>query len=117
MTKRKAGTKRRGEPNLREQRTASEFDREFVVDTFGPLTAEDRERWARAKKKPGRPRQGLGVKVISVSVERGLLARSDAAARKLGISRAELIARGLRAALASTGRGKRMTGFVRTGTG
>jgi hypothetical protein len=116
MTNRKPGTRRRVEP-AREQRTASEFDREFVAETFGPLTAEDRGRWARAKKKPGRPRRGLGVKVISVSVEKGLLARSDAVARKLGISRAELIARGLRAALAATGRGKRTTTFARTGTG
>ena len=39
------------------------------------------------------------MKVISVSVERGLLARSDALARDLGISRASLIERGLRAVL------------------
>jgi metal-responsive CopG/Arc/MetJ family transcriptional regulator len=39
--------------------------------------------------------------VISVSVERELLARSDRLVRKLGISRAELIARGLQATLAS----------------
>jgi hypothetical protein len=43
--------------------------------------------------------EGGGVKVISVSVERGLLARSDALARDLGISRASLIERGLRAVL------------------
>lgn len=39
--------------------------------------------------------------MISVSVERGLLARSDALARTLGISRAALIERGLRVVLAA----------------
>jgi hypothetical protein len=38
--------------------------------------------------------------VISVSVEEALLVRSDALAKKMGISRAGLIARGLRAVLA-----------------
>jgi metal-responsive CopG/Arc/MetJ family transcriptional regulator len=44
------------------------------------------------------------VKVVSVSVERKLLARSDALARNLGISRASLIELGLRAVLEAGGR-------------
>ena len=75
------------------------FDGEMVVDQSRRLTAAERKAWESARRKPGRPRRGAGVKVISVSVERGLLARSDALARNLGISRASLIERGLRAVL------------------
>jgi hypothetical protein len=80
-----------------------EFDKPFVAETFKPLSPEMRERWERAKRKVGRPKQGRGVRVISVSVERDLLARSDALARKIGVSRAALIARGLKAVLAAQG--------------
>jgi hypothetical protein len=44
------------------------------------------------------------VKVISVSVERRLLAQSDALAENLGITRASLVERGLKAVLAAEGR-------------
>jgi len=75
------------------------FDEEMVVDTSRPLSAAERKAWETARRKPGRPRRGAGAKVISVSVERTLLARSDALAKDLGISRASLIERGLRAVL------------------
>ena len=56
-------------------------------------------RW-RAFAWPGRPKIGNGVKVISLSVEQGLLARADRLAKKLEISRAQLVRRGLEAVLA-----------------
>jgi hypothetical protein len=80
------------------------YEREMVIDEFGPMTAAARARWVRAKRKPGRPRRGKGAKVISVSVERDLLSRSDALAKDLGLSRAGLIERGLQAVLAAQGR-------------
>jgi hypothetical protein len=89
------------EMNTRELAEATkEFDKPFVAETFGPLSPEMRARWERAKRKAGRPRQGRGAQVISVSVEKELLARCDALARKMGLSRAALIARGLKAVLA-----------------
>jgi hypothetical protein len=84
--------------------TRAGYGREFRIDEFGPMTAVARARWARAKGKPGRPRLGKGAKVISVSVERDLLSRSDALAKDLGLSRAGLIERGLQAVLAAQGR-------------
>jgi len=78
----------------------AEFDREMVISRSRALTAAERRTWEQARRKPGRPRRGAGVKVISVSVERDLLARSDALARSLGISRAALIERGLKVVLA-----------------
>ena len=89
-------------PEEREKAVAK-FDREFIMDTFKPLTPELQRRWERAKRKPGRPPVGRGAKVISVSVEKGLLARSDALARRLRVPRTALIARGLRAVLAAAG--------------
>lgn len=80
------------------------YDREMVIDEFGPMTPAARARWTRAKRKPGRPRRGKGARVISVSVERGLLSRSDALAKDLGLTRAGLIERGLQAVLATEGR-------------
>jgi uncharacterized protein (DUF4415 family) len=80
------------------------YGRELVIDEFGPMTPAARVRWARAKRKPGRPRRGKGATVISVSVERDLLSRSDVLAKDLGLSRAGLIERGLKAVLAAGGR-------------
>ncbi len=79
----------------------AEFDQEMVVWRSRALTSAERRTWEKARRKPGRPRRGAGVKVISLSIERGLLAESDALARSLGISRAALVERGLRTILAS----------------
>ena len=81
------------------ERQWKEFDKEFIADTFKPLTAAQRAQWERAKRR-GRPIVGQGAKVISLSVERQLLKEADALAKARGISRAELVARGLRTILA-----------------
>ncbi len=75
----------------------AEFDLGMVVSRSWLLTAAT---WKAVRRRPGRPKRGAGVKVISVSVERGLLTRSDALARRLCISRAALIERGLKQLLA-----------------
>ncbi len=82
----------------------SAFDKEFIVEESRPPSTEEKRLWARARRKPGRPVVGRGVRVISVSVERDLLTRSDALARRLGITRASLVSRGLKAVLAAEGR-------------
>jgi hypothetical protein len=95
--------KRLTEMNAKELAAATaEFDEESAADSFGapPPAAEARLRKARNR---GRPRKGAGAKVISVSVEKRLLERSDSLASKLKISRAALVARGLRAVLAASG--------------
>jgi hypothetical protein len=80
------------------------LDGEFVADQSRPLTPAERRLWERAKRrKPGRPVEGQGAQVISVSIEKGLLKKSDQLAKKKRISRAKLIARGLRAVLAAEG--------------
>ena len=72
-----------------------------------PQTSEDAAQQRRARNKGGRPRKGLGARTISLTVEKGLLARSDAYAKKLGISRADLVQRGLNAVLPPIGGRKR----------
>ena len=79
------------------------YGREMAIDRFGPMTKKARERWNRARQRPGRPTRGSGAKAISVSVEQDLLDRSDRLARELGVSRARLIERGLRIVLANRG--------------
>lgn len=82
-------------------RATKEFQREFVADSFGPLGPVERQQWRRATRKRGRPRRGCRVKVISVSLEQGLLSRCDALAKRLGVSRAALISRGLHEVLSA----------------
>jgi hypothetical protein len=81
----------------------AEFDREFIADEFGEPPPEALARLRRSDAKRGRPKIGNGVKVISLSVEQGLLARADRLAKKLKISRAQLVRRGLEAVLAGKG--------------
>ena len=84
-------------------RATAEFDREFVADSFAAASPGERRWFERARRKPGRPREGRGARVISVSVEGELLERADALARDLGVTRARLIARGLKAVLEGRG--------------
>ena len=84
-------------------RLTAEFEREHVADEFGPLSPTGRRRWAAARTKGGRPRKGAGAKIISISVEKALLARSDALAHRMGVTRADLIERSLKAMLVAQG--------------
>lgn len=61
-----------------------------------PLNATERAQWARfqakVKRRTGRPKIGKGSAVISLSVERDLLARADRYAKAHGLGRSELFA-------------------------
>lgn len=80
-------------------KATAEFDKEFSIAGFGPPPPEAKAIWEQMKRKRGRPARGEGAKIIAVSLEKGLLARSDRFARKHGITRSALIARGLEAVL------------------
>ena len=86
------------------RKATRQFDDPAYQPAALPQTAEDIAQQRRAKNKGGRPRKGLGAQTISLTVEKALLARSDAYARRLGISRAELVQRGLNAILPTPGR-------------
>lgn len=106
MNQKRSKKKGRFEPTSAHElaEETARYGREMTIEEFEPLTSATRKRWLRARRKPGRPRRGKGAKVISVSVERGLLSRSDTLARSLGLSRASLIERGLKAVLAAEGK-------------
>lgn len=84
-------------------RATAELNGEFVIDTFTTPAPSAQKRWSRAKRKRGRPVKGKGSKPISVTIERTLLAKVDALARKRKTSRADLVARGLRVILQEAG--------------
>jgi len=71
------------------------------------MTVAERRQWQRAKRRPGRPRRGKSVRVISLSVEQSLLEKADLASRRSGISRAVHFEMGLRTLLDT---GKRKAG-------
>lgn len=92
------------EMNTEELREATkEFDEEFVMDKFTPLTPEMRARWEKAKRKAPLPKKNQGVQIITVTIRKDLLVRADALAKKRRISRSRLIERGLKAVLAAEG--------------
>jgi hypothetical protein len=68
------------------------------------MTAVDRKRFEKVRRKLGRPKIGRGVKVVSVSVEADLLESADAYAKQAGIGRTELFVQGLRLVMASKSR-------------
>src|SRR6266567_4555189 len=90
-------------PDAEKEKIAREFEDPASARTFRPLNAAERRIWARAKKRMGRPVKGKGCRVISLSVERGLLEKADALASKKGLTRASLVAAGLSAVLRSPG--------------
>ena len=82
-----------------------EFEAPDYVPRFAKAPASERKRHdaaiRRAKRKQGRPPVGAGARRVQITVERTLLAKADRAARQERISRSELVARGLKLALAS----------------
>jgi hypothetical protein len=66
-----------------------------------PLTREARRALARAARKGGRPRIGAGAQRINVTVEKTLLRKADAYARKHGLTRAAVVAEGLKRIVAA----------------
>jgi hypothetical protein len=81
----------------------AEFDKEFIVDSFGDPPTELMPLWARAVGEAQSLEGSQEVTVVRVGLERELLARSDRLARDKGLSRANLIARGLKAVLVAEG--------------
>ena len=96
-------TKRYSQMKAKELQAATkDLDEEFAAEKSRPLNQQERQRHARARRR-GRPRVGAGADKIHVTIERDLLARTDAFAQEHDLTRSEVIARGLRAVLAAVG--------------
>jgi hypothetical protein len=102
--KTKKPTKPYWEMTTAELREATkQFDEEFVGDKARPLTPEMKARWERAKAKGAAVENGSTEAHITVRLDKTLLTRCTALAKKKRLSRDALIARGLRALLAAEG--------------
>ena len=86
------------EEQLNELGAAAE---KVTFESSRPLTSAERRALARAARKPGRPRIGAGAKRINVTVEQVLLRHADDYARAHGLSRAAVVAEGLKRVLAA----------------
>src|SRR3954451_9895330 len=73
------------------QRVWSSLNREIPPDELRPLTPAERKRWARVRRKIGRPKVGNAAVPVSVSLERSLLKRVDAEARRRGMTRSAFL--------------------------
>jgi len=71
------------------------------LDNTRPLTPADRRALKKAAGKGGRPPIGAGAKRINITVERMLLKTVDAYARRHGMTRAAVVAEGLRKLIAA----------------
>jgi hypothetical protein len=91
-------------PDSEKDRIVKEIEAESPAERLSrsrPLNAKERSQWRRFKNKMGRPKVGAGSQTISLTVERNLLKQADAYAKRLRISRAKLVARGLAAIIGS----------------
>ena len=75
---------------------AAGSDKPVDKSAMKPLSPTQRQQETRARRKLGRPRVGGGAEKLRISMERGLLKKVDAFAKKSGVSRSELIAESLR---------------------
>jgi hypothetical protein len=83
---------------------ARQYDREIPLSETRPLTAAERRLFQEILKRGrGRPRIGKGAARINITIEKGLLDRVNALAKKRKLSRAQLIAKGLELVLKKAG--------------
>lgn len=80
-----------------------QFDEEFIGDKGRPLTPEEQALWEEVKAKGAPPQNGKAEAHIAVCLDKDLLKRCTALAKKKRLSRDALIARGLRVLLAAEG--------------
>jgi hypothetical protein len=96
--------------NAQKARLVEELERQTPEQRLAesrPLNAAERAQWRRIQKKMGRPKIGQGVKAISLTVEKELLKRADAYAKRNGLKRTELFSKGLRLVIDAKGATRR----------
>jgi hypothetical protein len=77
----------------------TEYDAEQLGLPGRPLSARGKALHRRAKQ-VGRPRKGGGAAVVGISIEKSLLKRADALAKRRRVGRSQLFADALQAELA-----------------
>jgi hypothetical protein len=74
----------------------AEFENSTDRSSFKPLKPAQRKLWRAIKRNMGRPIVGQGAEQISLTVERGLLRKADAFAKKHKLKRSQMVAEALR---------------------
>ena len=83
---------------------AREYDREIPLSETRPLSAAERRLFKRIMNRGrGRPPIGKGAARINVTIEKDLLGQVNAFAKKTKISRAQMIAQGLKLVMRKAG--------------
>ena len=77
------------------RRATHKYDRAFSAEKAVTPPPAEQAKLRRLRRKMGRPKQGEGCKQIAITIERGLLKRTDAYARQLGMTRSAVIAAGI----------------------
>jgi ribbon-helix-helix CopG family protein len=95
----KRNTKHPEEMNATElKRATRQLEKPNVYGTTRSMTSAERAAERKLRRR-GRPKVGSGAKKVSISLEADLLKRTDAAARRKGLNRSELISGFVSAAL------------------
>jgi hypothetical protein len=81
-----------------------QLDKAMVIDQSRPLDTKERAQWKRLTTAKQRSNASNGHQRISVSIEKGLLKRATAYAKKQRLSRSRLVAMALEQALSSLGK-------------
>lgn len=85
------------------QEATRQYDEPFSAEKTVTPPSEESAKLRRFKRKMGRPRKGEGCKQIAVTIERRLLRKTDAFARRSGMSRSAVIAAGIEKLLGARG--------------
>lgn len=97
-------TKSKEPTTLAELRAATkQYDKEIPWESTEPLSSEERKEWNRVRRGAAARRKLRKDKTIAVRVDADLLKQSDAYATEHGMTRDELINRGLKGALTILG--------------
>src|SRR5438034_451590 len=100
-----AKLKRYSQMNAAELAAATQqYDQEWTGPGLPgrPLTTKQRPTHrratsqAQARAKAGTPKVGAGAKIVAISIERGLLKKADAYAKRRRLKRSRMLAQGLR---------------------
>jgi len=78
-------------------KVVSSFEQGISYDRTRPLSEKGKLLWARAKR--GRPKVGKGARRVLITLEGGLLQKTDCAAKRCGKNRSQFISVALRSAL------------------
>jgi hypothetical protein len=85
-------------PDSEKEKVWESFNREISLSETTPISAAERRQHDRAKR-PGRPKKGEGAEPVTLTMERGLLRRTDAFAARTGLTRSQLVATALASVL------------------